>query len=127
MFLKAFIFENSVNQLTEKYFKHLKTKNFMIESSCLCCKGQFSNISSRSHKLFLLVEKSRIGTDAHEKIVSLQCFERNQSVVRENSCEYFLFFHIYFLFLLGSAWITTCVVFKTTYLILVKTSSGCRR
>ena len=26
-FMKAFIFEHPVNQLTEKYFKHLKTKN----------------------------------------------------------------------------------------------------
>ena len=26
-FTKAFIFEHPVNQLTEKYFKHLKTKN----------------------------------------------------------------------------------------------------
>ena len=34
-FMKAFIFEHPVNQLTEKYFKHLKTKNFMNEG-CLC-------------------------------------------------------------------------------------------
>ena len=32
----AFIFEHPVNQLTEKYYKHLKTKNFMNEG-CLCC------------------------------------------------------------------------------------------
>ena len=35
-------------------------------------------------------KKLRIGTVAHEKIVSLQCFERSQSapnkVIRENSC-----------------------------------------
>ena len=32
----AFIFEHPVNQLTEKYYKHLETKNFMNEG-CLCC------------------------------------------------------------------------------------------
>ena len=40
-------------------------------------------------------------------------------VIRVNSCVYFLFFHIYFLFLWASAWITNCVFFETTYLILV--------
>ena len=68
-------------------------------------------------------KKLRIGTVAHEKIVSLQCFERCHSapnkVIRENSCVYFLFFHIYFLFLQGSAWITTCIFLETIYLILV--------
>ena len=34
-FIKAFIFEHPVNQLTIKYFKHLKTKNFTNEG-CLC-------------------------------------------------------------------------------------------
>ena len=29
--MKAFIFEHPLNQLTEKYFKHLKTKNFTNE------------------------------------------------------------------------------------------------
>ena len=33
-FMKAFIFEHPVNQLTKKYFKHLKTKNFTNEG-CL--------------------------------------------------------------------------------------------
>ena len=33
-FMKAFIFEHPV-ELTEKYFKHLKTKNFTNEG-CLC-------------------------------------------------------------------------------------------
>ena len=68
-------------------------------------------------------KKLRIGTVAHEKIVSLQCFERCQSapnkVIRENSCVYFLFLRIYFLFLQGSAWITTCIFFETIYFILV--------
>ena len=41
-FMKAFIFKHLVNQLTKKYFKHLKTKNFMNEG-CFCCLGQFSN------------------------------------------------------------------------------------
>ena len=71
--------------------------------------AEVANISCWSKKL-------RIGTVAHEKIVSLQCFERSQSapnkVIRENSCVYFLFFHIYFLFLQGSAWITTCIFLK---------------
>ena len=35
-FLKALIFEHPVDQLTKKYFKHLKTKNFTNEG-CLCC------------------------------------------------------------------------------------------
>ena len=30
-FMKAFIFEHPLNQLTEKYFKPLKTKNFTNE------------------------------------------------------------------------------------------------
>ena len=34
-FKKAFLFEHPVNQLTEKYFKYLKTKNFTNEG-CLC-------------------------------------------------------------------------------------------
>ena len=44
--------------------------------------------------------KSRIGTEAHAKIVSLQCFKMYQSafkinkVIKENSCVYFLFFCI---------------------------------
>ena len=29
--MKDFIFEHPVNQLTEEYFNHLKTKNFMNE------------------------------------------------------------------------------------------------
>ena len=40
-------------------------------------------------------KKLRIGTVAHEKIVSLQCFERCQSapnkVIGENSCVLFVF------------------------------------
>ena len=32
----AVIFEHPLNQLTEKYYKHLETKNFMNEG-CLCC------------------------------------------------------------------------------------------
>ena len=32
-FMKAFIFEHPVNQLTKKYFKHLKTKNFTNEAA----------------------------------------------------------------------------------------------
>ena len=68
-------------------------------------------------------KKLGIGTVAHKKIASLQCFERCQSapnkVIRENSCAYFLFFSIYFLFSRGSAWITTCIFFETIYLIWV--------
>ena len=37
--MKAFIFEHPVNQLAEKYFKHLKTNTFMNEG-CLCRQGQ---------------------------------------------------------------------------------------
>ena len=39
-------------------------------------------------------------------------------VIRESTCVYFLFFRIYFLFLWGLAWITTCIFFETIYLIL---------
>ena len=31
--MKALIFENPVNQLTEKYMKHLKTKNFRMKAA----------------------------------------------------------------------------------------------
>ena len=55
--MKAFIFEHPVNQLAEKYFKHLKTNTFTNEG-CLCRQGQFSNKSRRSRELFLLVEKA---------------------------------------------------------------------
>ena len=68
-------------------------------------------------------KKLRIGTVAHEKIVSLQCFERCQSapnkVIRKNSCGYFLFFRTYFLFLQGSALITTYKFCETIYLMVV--------
>ena len=55
-FMEVFIFEHPVNQLTKKYFLHLKTKNFM-NKVCLCRKGQFSNKSQGSYELSLLVEK----------------------------------------------------------------------
>ena len=52
--MKAFIFEHPVNQLIEKYFKKLKTKNFTNEGS--------------------------FGTETHQKKnAGLQCFERYQS------------------------------------------------
>ena len=48
--------------------------------------AEVANFSCRSKKL-------RIGTEAREKIVSLQCFERCQlapnKVITENSCVYF--------------------------------------
>ena len=55
-FMEVLIFEHPVNQLTKKYFLHLKTKNFM-NKVCLCRKGQFSNKSRGSRELSLLVEK----------------------------------------------------------------------
>ena len=36
-----------------------------------------------------------------------------------------MFFRIYFLFLRGSAWITTCIFFETIYLILVTLQVAC--
>ena len=36
--MKAFIFEHPVNQLTEKYFIHLKTKNFTKMKSALAAR-----------------------------------------------------------------------------------------
>ena len=53
---EGFIFDHPVNQLTEKYFKHLKEENFTDEG-CLCCLGLFSSTSCGNRKLFLLVEK----------------------------------------------------------------------
>ena len=55
-FMEVFIFEHPGNQLTEKYFLHPKTKNFM-NKVCLCRKGQFSNKSCGSRELSLLGEK----------------------------------------------------------------------
>ena len=55
-FMEVFIFQHPVNQLTEKYFLHLKTKNFS-NKVCLCHKGQFSNKSCGSRELSLLGEK----------------------------------------------------------------------
>ena len=55
-FMEVFIFQHPVNQLTEKYFLHLKTKNF-TNRVCLCHKGQFSNKSCGSRELSLLGEK----------------------------------------------------------------------
>ena len=55
--MKAFIFEHPVNQLAEKYFKHLKTNTFTNEG-CFCLQGQFSNKSRRSRALFLMVAKA---------------------------------------------------------------------
>ena len=55
--MKAFIFEHPLNQLTEKYFKHLKTKNFTNEG-CLPARvnlvtqvGEAANFSCWSKKL----------------------------------------------------------------------------
>ena len=39
-------------------------------------------------------------------------------VIRESSCVYLFFFRFYFLFLWGSASMTTCIFLETTYLIL---------
>ena len=36
--MKAFIFERPVNQLTEKYFKHLKTKNFTNQKAAFAAR-----------------------------------------------------------------------------------------
>ena len=63
------------------------------------------------------VRKSRIRTEAHKKLLSCSVSKDTGSqhlnkVIRENSRVYFLFFCIYFLFLWGSAWITTCVFLK---------------
>ena len=61
--MKAFIFEHPLNQLTEKYFKHLKTKNFTkFNEGCLAARvnlvtqvAEVTNFSCWSKKL-------RIGT-----------------------------------------------------------------
>ena len=68
--MKAFIFEHLVNQLTEKYFEHLKTRVNSVT--------QVAEVTNFSYWLRM----PRIGTEAHGKIVSLQCFERYQSAFK---------------------------------------------
>ena len=111
-FMKDFIFEHPVNQLTEKYFKHLKTKNFMNEG-CLCGQGQFSDTSRRTRKLFLLVEKVQNcsalkGTSQHLN-----------KVIRENSCVLFFCFSVFTSFSIEDWLGSQLANFFTTHLILV--------
>ena len=69
-FMKAFIFEHPFNQLTEKYFEHVKTRLNLVT--------QVAEAASLSY----WSRKSRIVTEAHGKIVSLQCFEEYQSAFK---------------------------------------------
>ena len=64
--MKAFIFEHPVNQPTEKYFEHFTLVTQVVK---------VANFSYWSRK-------SRIGTEAQGKIVSLQCFEKYQSAFK---------------------------------------------
>ena len=74
----------------------------------------FSCWSRKSRKLRQKPTKKLLACSA------LKCTSKHlNKVIRVNSCLYFLFFHIYFLFSWASAWITNCVFFETTYLILV--------
>ena len=68
--MKAFIFEHPVNQSTEKYFEHLKTRVNLVT--------QVAKVVNFSYWL----RKSTIGTEAHGKIVSLQCFKKYQSAFK---------------------------------------------
>ena len=67
--------------------------------------------------------KSRIKTETHKKLLAcsaLRCTSKHlNKVIRVNSCGYSFFFCIYSLFLWASAWIITCVLLETAYLILV--------
>ena len=79
--MKAFIFEHPLNKLTEKYFKHLKQTllrmkaAFAARINLVTKVAEVANFSYWSKKL-------RTGTEAHEKIVILQCFERCQSAFK---------------------------------------------
>ena len=79
--MKAFIFKHPVNQLTEKYFKHLKTKNFMNEG-CLPARVNLVTQVAEVANFSCCSKKLRIGTEAHQKNVSLQRFERCQSAFK---------------------------------------------
>ena len=76
--MKDFIFEHSVNQLTENTSKQriLSMKAaFVARVNLVTQVAEVANFSCWSRK-------SRIGKEAHEKIVSLQCFERYQSAFK---------------------------------------------
>ena len=129
--MKASIFEYPFNQLTEKYFKHLKTKNFLNKGVFAARVNLVTQVAEVANFSFWL-RKFRIGTEAQEKIVSLLCCcasrgtsQHLSKVVRENSCVYSLFFRIYFLFLWASAWITTWVFFLNNLFNFSNTSSCC--
>ena len=76
--MKDFIFEHSVNQLTENTSKQrilCMKAAFVARVNLVTQVAEVANFSCWSRK-------SRIGKEAHEKIVSLQCFERYQSAFK---------------------------------------------
>ena len=79
--MKAFIFEHPLNQLSEKYFKHLKTNTFTNEG-CLAARVNLVTQVAEVANFSYWSKKLRIGTEAHEKIVILPCFERCQSAFK---------------------------------------------
>ena len=122
-FMKAFIFEHPLNQLTEKYFKHLKTKNFTNEGCLPARVNLVTQVAEAAN--FPAGQKSlELGHKPTKK--SLFCSalkgasQHLNKVIRESKYGKTKSIHSYFLFLRGSAWITTCIFFETIYLILVR-------
>ena len=121
-FTKAFIFEHPVNQLTEKYFKHLKTKNLWMKAAFATRVNWVTQVAEVAN--FPAGQESlELGQRPMKRLLASSALKGTiqhlNKVIREKSCVYFLIFRIYFLFLWGSAWITTCVFFETTYMSLI--------
>ena len=101
--MKAFIFEHPVNQLTEKYFIHLKTKNFTKMKSALAARVNLVAQVAKVVNFSCWLRRSGIRTEAHKKMLASSASKgtslHSNREIRENSSVYFLFFRIYFLFL----------------------------
>ena len=59
--MKSFIFKHPLNQLTEKYFKHLNTKNFTNEG-CLAARVNLLTQVAEVANFSCWLKKLRIGT-----------------------------------------------------------------
>ena len=90
--MNAFIFDRPVNQLTEKYFKHLKTKNFM-NRGCLCHWVNLITQVVEVANLFCWLKKSRIGRESYETLLACCAWKGTSQhlnrVIRDSSCGYF--------------------------------------
>ena len=107
-FMKASIFEHPLNQLTEKYFKHLKTKNFTRKSRTFPACRKSLELAHKPTKKSLFCSALKGASQHLNKVIRESKYGKTKSI------------HSYFLFLRGSAWITTCIFFETIYLILVR-------